>query len=526
MQEELKYILIAHETDIYNRYPRQSRSPPSCTMTETQSDAAEVGTAGILMIAGTAVSMFSGFVLRILIARNTSPAVFGAIVVYLSALNLASIICLMGFNQGIIKYISGNKDHREKQNIYITIALSASISLGVVAGVVLFAFSDWFSSQLFSSHQAILFILALSLPFSASVKMISAILRGYMNTSHYFIYSNLLLPISKIIFVGVIIQFVASAVGITTAILLSLSVVAILGVYMIYKIGWRPDISKQVDIRDFVWYSLPLVVSASLHRLLSDFDKFLISSFKGTAAVGQYEVAIVVGGLLGIFRTAFSFLLFPKISELDAAGRSDEIQRVYKYTTKAIMLFSAPLFILIITRPDGLIMLFGEDYSISSISIVLTLISSSYVFNAVVGPNGEALLGFGRSRTVLVYNMIAVIINLLLNVLLIPRYGIIGAAIALFVGYSTMNILKSVDLYHYHDVFVLDYRATISSIIVLLIGFYTVPVIPKTTSIGTELATFVTTAGLLLILNVVLLYLLGGITNQELQPLKEEFKKL
>jgi O-antigen/teichoic acid export membrane protein len=96
--------------------------------------------------------------------------------------------------------------------------------------------------------------------------------------------------------------------------------------------------------------------------------------------------------------------------------------------------------------------MFGADYPPGVVTPVLIIVASGLFVDAVVGPNGEALLGFGKSQRVMYYNLVSVGVNVVLNLLLIPLYGLVGAALALGAGYTVMNLLKSVDLYRNHGI--------------------------------------------------------------------------
>jgi O-antigen/teichoic acid export membrane protein len=88
--------------------------------------------------------------------------------------------------------------------------------------------------------------------------------------------------------------------------------------------------------------------------------------------------------------------------------------------------------------------LYGEQYADSA--LYLALLSVGYYFNAAVGSNGLTLKVFGLLRYVVVINVIAAVVNILLNLLLIPAYGALGAAIGTCSTLILHNLLKQAGL--------------------------------------------------------------------------------
>jgi O-antigen/teichoic acid export membrane protein len=113
------------------------------------------------------------------------------------------------------------------------------------------------------------------------------------------------------------------------------------------------------------------------------------------------------------------------------------------------------------------------------------------------------------------YNVVAVVVNVLLNIALIPVLGLIGAAIALLAGHGSINFLKAADLYLNHDIFVFDVRSIAACTSVVLITWPFVGRLPSTSSFLSELLVVSAFGGIVLSLCVVLLYLLGGIGQED-----------
>jgi len=484
-------------------------------MTEQGSDAAKVGTAGVVMLFGTALSMLSGLVLRLLIARSASPDVFGSVVLYLSLLNVVSIISILGLNRGVVRFVSGAGSPLKRDG-YITVSLIVPFLIGTLCGLVLAIGSEPIAAKLLDSNVLLTIVIGATIPFYATTQVLASTIRGTMNTRLYILYYKILFPSLKIGAAGLALLVTTSALGISTALGAGFLIMVVIGLGFLWQIGWSPHLSIDYqELRQLFEYSLPLLFAASIYRLLTHFDKFAVGYYLDTSAVGVYEVALAIGGLLMVFNKSFGFLLFPKVSELDSEDKLDEVNTIYQQTTKLIIIFTTPAFLVLLHRPYVLISLFGDAYESSTIAPVLSVIALGILTHAIVGPNSEALLGLGRSKAVLVYNIAAVVTNVLLNIVLIPVLGLMGAAIALFAGYGSMNLLKAGDLYLNHDIFVFDIRSIVACTGVAFITWPLTEFIPQTSSLIPELILVMVYAGVILLLCVVALYLLGGISRED-----------
>lgn len=487
---------------------------------ESNSDAADVGVAGVVVLVGTAISMFGGLVLRLVIARNATQEVLGLIALFLAFLDVISIACVLGLDRGVVRYIPATESE-ESRNVYITLAIVVPFVIGTIFMLFVMQFNSLIANSVMESNTTVVFILGLSIPVYASTRTMASVFRGTMDTRTYVIYNKISEPGLKILFVGVVLMLTTSAAGVSSAIAVAFWSLAVFGLYLLKRSGWSPVYSITGNVRGLFAYSLPLLLASSIYRFLTYFDKFAIGYYIDASSVGVYEVALTISGLLGVFYSSFSFLIFPKVSELDASAENERIRRMYRQTTKFIMIFTVPLFVAIIHRPDFLVRIFGDQYQVSTVGPALSIVSIGILSNTIVGPNSETLLGFGRSKTILAYNVLSVLVNIVLNVLLIPGYGLVGAAVALLCGYGVMNVLKSADLYVNYGILVLEGKSTLVSVLLVIVSWPASQVLPATRTLVQEFAVLLAYSGGIFALGLGGLYLVGGITEDDIEAIRQ-----
>lgn len=452
------------------------------------SNAAEVGEAGVIVLFGTVFSMLSGFLFRILLAQHTETEIFGTVILFLSMLNIVSIVCLLGQNRGVVKFISERNQTTSEKNSYVSSAIIISTVASVLIGFLIVTFGDVAQRTLFdrSVSDLFIYIFAAALPFYTVNQLLGSSLHGNMNSTGYVLFSKVVQPVLKLSLTLAVVFLVGSVWTITAALVVGFVLSSVWGFWLIAREGWRPTFDTSIDLSAFLLYSLPLMMASSVYILLTNFDKLMIAYYTSPVQVGQYEVAMTLAQLLGFFNSGFSFLVLPKVSSLISSGNREEIEPLYQQTTKWILLFTTPLFLILLFRPNVFISLFGAEYQSVEVTSALSLLAVGFYTNAILGPNSETLLGLGRSWTVLGYNALAVVVNVVLNVLLIPRFGLMGAAAASLAGYSLMNVCKSADLFVVHNVTSINRKSLEMTVAGSLVGLLFVRLLPPTSSLLLE----------------------------------------
>ena len=150
--------------------------------------------------------------------------------------------------------------------------------------------------------------------------------------------------------------------------------------------------------------------------------------------------------LIPIFLSSTGVLYTPIVTPLYAQGKIKEMGRVYQMITKWIFMLTLPLFSLMFLFPDATIrFFFGTKYV--SAAPALQILALGFMFHTFLGLNGLSLLVIGKPKLNMIGNTFAVISNVLLNFLLIPSYGIVGAAVATAASYFVANVFRSFWLY-------------------------------------------------------------------------------
>jgi O-antigen/teichoic acid export membrane protein len=201
--------------------------------------------------------------------------------------------------------------------------------------------------------------------------------------------------------------------------------------------------------KEFFNYSWPIVFYSIISTIFFSIDIFSLGYYKSASAVGIYNAAAPIAGLMGLIPTLFMQLFFPMINRAYSNKNYNLIEQTSKQITKWIFMITLPAFILLFFFPGAALnILFGADYLPAENALRLLLLSS--FISAIFIVSSNLMLMLGKSRLILFNMMISAILNLTLNSLLIPMdsifyldnsNGLIGASLATLLSVLFFNLL-------------------------------------------------------------------------------------
>jgi O-antigen/teichoic acid export membrane protein len=181
--------------------------------------------------------------------------------------------------------------------------------------------------------------------------------------------------------------------------------------------------------KELIIISLPLLTTSIFLIIISWADTILLGILRNTIEVGLYNAALPLSQILAIPLGAILLIHLPIFTGLFAKNKSEDIRRTYSILTKWICYTTLPFSFLLFLYPEPILaLLFGQNYALASSAMRLLVIG--YSINNAAGPCWITLVVMGRNRFVMFSWIFAAIINVGLNIALIPMYGIEGAAFA------------------------------------------------------------------------------------------------
>jgi len=409
----------------------------------------------VIIFIGTIVGLLLAFVSRILFARNFSSDQYGIFSFCIALLSIFTVVGTIGLGEGStrqIAYYNGKKQVKKIQFI-----IRWSIAFGIISGIgvslFVFVYSDVIAIKIFniSTLSLPLKIVSLAIPFSIQTMIISSIFRGFKRVKEKVFFLDFIRPLLfPILLVPVILLGKSFEWGILAYALSSIITCVIFIIYFILKKPISLKVSaksKGTQIgKKLLIFSLPLLLVAILSQVMSWTDTLMLGYFKTPDIVGLYNVASPLARFITTALAAMLFIYTPVVSDLYARNKDDEMRRSYAVLTKWICGITLPLALTFVLFP-GLVLnfFFGSEYILAA--LVLQILAIGFFINNLMGPNGATLTAMGKTKFLMMATLIAAGLNVTLNALLIPKYGITGAAIATVTAIISINIIRSVRLY-------------------------------------------------------------------------------
>lgn len=446
----------------------------------TNASLKKIGKGTVIALVGTGTGLLFAFITRIIIARYGTGQ-YGIFSLALVVLNISILIATLGLQSGAARYIAYFRGKGETTKVQGTI--SASIQFATLAsilfGLVIFFTSDVIATKIFHDAELILplKIFAFGIPFLTVISVFVSVFRGFERVQEKVYFQDIsinalfLLLLLPIFFLHLPFSWVFYAY------LVSLAFCALtLVLYTTRRLPVRLTIKPSVNAmgKELLLFSLPLLGVAILGIIMSWTDTLMLGYFKTSDAVGLYNAANPLAQLTYFFSTAMLFIYVPVTTTLYAQNLLPEIRRNYTIVTKWIFSLTLPLILIFILFPETvLVLLFGANYVAAGQALQILLLGSLIV--NLLGPNGATLVAIGKTRFLMWASIAAAGINVILNIALIPQWGIVGAAIATATSLALHCIIKHVKVHRLLRVNPLTKKllkpAIISTGLIFLISF-------------------------------------------------------
>jgi O-antigen/teichoic acid export membrane protein len=409
-----------------------------------------------LLLVGRVLSLGTNLLVQMMIVRYLSKASYGAFAYALTVALLGETILLFGLDRAISRSMPIRLQKHDYPTAFGVLLLSFGtvFTLGVAVTALVVLTQGTIASSLVSDHRAVT-LLAVMIALSP-LQALDDLLRGVFSVMGrpraiffraYVVEPGLRLAVVLILILtdaGVYflaIGYVAAqAAGLLISVLLTVSILRSEQLLQHFRLR-----TIKLPVWETFAFTLPLFSTDLVNVLLFSSDALLLGHFRGTEAVGAFRVIIPAVWLNLIAHSTFTMLYIPMASRLFAGDDRDGIAKLYRQSTLWIAVISFPIFALTFSGSLPLTTaLFGSRYESSA--IILAILAVGYYAQGALGLNGMTLVVFGRVRDLTVLNVAAMVFNVAINLLLIPRYGAVGAAIGTSTTFVLHNVAKQIAL--------------------------------------------------------------------------------
>ena len=161
--------------------------------------------------------------------------------------------------------------------------------------------------------------------------------------------------------------------------------------------------------------------------------------------IGIYSVALAISTSSSIILFSINSIAAPKFSKLFSSRNMEEFKSFVKLSSRLIFWFSLPIIMFIIINSEFLLGIFGNEFKNGKL-VLLILLFGQFI-NILCGSVGYILMMTNKQNLLLNIIIFSAILNIILNIILIPIYGIMGAAVASTISMICWNLIAMIYVY-------------------------------------------------------------------------------
>ncbi len=386
-----------------------------------------------------------GFLLSILFARTMGLKEYGVYVLVVSVLQLLHMLSVFGMDSTMLRFAARYRASEQWSELKGLEIFSQRIVLGVCALLVITIvlgrgfFADLFPGEFIEVLWLALFLL----PIWSLLRVKESALRArrlvaYSQVGEYFI-RPLLMCLAVFAWLLLSSEPVRASTGIAFSILSSLIVLALV---WSWSRRYYPEL-KQVlapvfHSKEWVQFGLPVALTVGFFMLIKYTDVLMLGSLVSVESSGIYSAASRFSELTSFGLTAVNLILAPLIAELHTKGNREELQRILTLGVCGSFSFALLVSIALFFLGPLLLSLFGDDFVQGTTALHVLLLGN--LINVAIGSVGYLMTMTGNQIEACKVVGLSALCNIVLNAYLIPKYGMLGAAVATSLSMAYWNI--------------------------------------------------------------------------------------
>lgn len=442
----------------------------------------EVAKHAPIVLAGSLGYVVLVFLLNLLIIRYATESEFGLYSLCLAFVNILAALSGLGFPQALPGYISHQLGKRLYSKAWGSVVCSfvATTLVSLSLSCLLFLTAESVSGVLGKPEltDAIKRV-AFAVPLIALVNLLVCHLRAVKNVGGKVYFRDLLQPLSGVALLAIVVlgkfSFKWVLWSYPASFLITLICLLVYAGRTIPK--FIPTDQYRSVTKEVLLFSLPLLGTGVLALILNWTDTLFLGYFQTSRVVGLYNGALRLGRLISIVLTSAGFIYLPIASRLYSEKGAESVGKLYESVTKWVFFLTLPLFLHMFFMPDAMLrVLFRAKYVAAAPA--LQFLAVGFFSHVLFGLNAMTSVSIGKPRINLASLSAALVINAILDIVLIPEYGLAGAAIASCVSLAISNAILTALVFRHSRIhpFSRSYLRMIAFAIGLVVVIFLVPV--------------------------------------------------
>jgi O-antigen/teichoic acid export membrane protein len=380
---------------------------------------------------------------QVVLARQLGVSAYGTYIYILTWVVLIGQFSCLGFDTSLVRYISAYSAKSEMELLggirRVGILIPLGISVMLALGFMILVYFDIITIQSLGTNS--LYLAGILGPLLAFSFIRQSELKGLKHVVFAQVPDSFVKPLILVSITSV--WYWNSGASLKPESALSAHIFAAvvsvsLSTYFIYRF-FPATGTKRYVTRKWLVTSIPLLLASAMTLLMSRFDILMIGWLISPQQSGIYAVASQFAEFTSFGLVAANTILAPMISGLYTSHKYDKLQSVITMATRLASAVAIIIVLLLLIFGKNVISIFGQDFVKAYIPLCILLIGQA--FNVMSGSVGAVLNMTGHESFAAKIIFLTTMLNIILNLIFIPRYGINGAAIATTSSLICWNIV-------------------------------------------------------------------------------------
>ncbi len=394
------------------------------------------------------LGIVTGYIFILLVSRNFGAEVMGILALSFTILQISSVIGSLGFDTALLRFVaeysSQNRPDLVKE-VYVR-AIEIIVPFSLFLSVFLFFSTPYISKYVFHKENLGIYFQIVSFAILPMVLVClnSESLRGLKKIKEYMFLQDVSIFLFSTIILVLMLFFLREKYVPLIAFTTSLFFVAFLSLVVWLKNSRINLVSHKNSLKfmDILDVSLPMLLASSLFLIMQWTDTIMLGMFRTETEVGVYSVVLKVAMLTSVGLFAINSIAAPKFAEFYSRGDMKGLGKIVQQSTKLIFWSSFPILLILFIFPSFILGTFGGEFKVGVLALIILTLGQ--FANSISGSVGYILQMTGKHKVFQNIMLTATIINIVLNAVLIPVYGINGAALASMASMIYWNLASVV----------------------------------------------------------------------------------
>ena len=410
-----------------------------------------------IILIGTIIFRIGGYLYRVLMQYLLGVEGYGILSLVIPFQWILILIAVAGLPPAVAKYVSEYlaKDDKFMVKQVIITSLKIMLVMSIIFTGLFFFIARPLADYLNCGPEVVILFQAVSFiaPFSVILGLFRGVFQGYQRMTDIMITR----VVEQIFMISLAVVFILAGFYVLGAVIGSImgfAIAALSAVLIFRKYIWdglknvkKPEIpvNEYKLAKKLLIFSSPIIITGLAELTLFDTGTYIIKLFMDFSSVGYYNIASPVARLPLVISSSVAVALLPAASEALALNGSELVKKYVIHSYRYLFMVLLPLcaVVIIFGQPIMHLLFPNAPLAYNFAGTAMSILVIGMAFFSIYGISASVLQGAGKPYPAMFYLVIGTVSNLILSLLLVPMYGLNGAAIATMLASFIVMVLTT-----------------------------------------------------------------------------------